>query len=247
MVQPPYAILVDMGFRNVIANLRAMQDVLLKAFFFGMAWNFLPTWIFVPIALGLYFIPTFQTKKLLAPFAAILLLCFSRTPSFAYALILCVVFGWMLFIKELMLVDRRSAYEILIVALSYLLIGNEFSGSPLPLSSVSFRDFILAIVLGAMVGSLAGLTSGVDVPSGRRIESIIALLCFLIMWQVFLVCRFLPAPGSYQALIAFIIAVATADILPRGFSGYPATKLVASGLFFAVLLTVSLFSVKWGL
>src|SRR5258708_3672304 len=94
----------------------------LKALVFALAWIWFPFWFFAILALGLYFIPFFQARRLAIPFLTLLILCYIQTPDMAFAIIFGVVFYETLLIKDLLLIDRRSAYELLVLALTFLLL-----------------------------------------------------------------------------------------------------------------------------
>lgn len=93
-----------------------------KAAVFGVVWYFSPGWFFFLVALYMYFIPPFNSAKLLAPFATLTLLCLVQPKSLIFMVIAAALFTWILLIRDLIFIDRKSAYEILVFALSFFLV-----------------------------------------------------------------------------------------------------------------------------
>src|SRR3989344_5474343 len=94
----------------------------LKAVVFALAWLWFPFWLYLPIALYLYLVPLFQARRLAIPFVTLLTLSYLEMPSGMFALMLGAVFYILLLIKDLLLSDRRSAYELLVLMLSFLVL-----------------------------------------------------------------------------------------------------------------------------
>src|ERR1700735_5015882 len=88
-------------------------SLLAKAAIFALGWFFLPFWLFLLLALYLYFFPFFQSRKLLgAPFLGLLALTFIGPASFFMAIVFGLLFYYLLLIKDLVLIDRKAAYEL---------------------------------------------------------------------------------------------------------------------------------------
>ena len=105
-----------------IKRLLALRGPALKAIIYGVVWYFFPTWLFVCIAIVLYFIPSFQSSSFLSLFIGILVVAIWAPASVWYAIFLAILFGWLLSVKDLMFIDRRLSYEMLIFATTFLLL-----------------------------------------------------------------------------------------------------------------------------
>jgi len=101
--------------------------LLAKAGLLGLVWLFAPFWLFALVALYLYFSPYFQPLKLLRSLIVFLFICYMLPPfvlSFPYitAFFISCVFYLLLGVKDLVLINRQSAYQ----ALRFFLISTIF-------------------------------------------------------------------------------------------------------------------------
>src|SRR2546422_648850 len=105
---------------------RIHWSLALKAGGVAAAWYFLPRWAFLFVVLYFYFVPIFHPWKLFLPFLTFLFLVFnefvvpagqSQLSQIGFAAIIAVFFYVILGIKDLVLIDRRSAYDGLVLAL----------------------------------------------------------------------------------------------------------------------------------
>ena len=101
---------------------RIHWSLLLRAGVFGFAWLLLPFSLFVLVALYLYFSPLAQSRGLAWSFFVLLLLMFLEPVGPLFAVIFGAIFFYILLIKEFVLIDRASAHEVTVLALSFLLI-----------------------------------------------------------------------------------------------------------------------------
>ncbi len=104
--------------------------VLLKALAIAAAWIVFPSWIFVATTIGFYFIPIFQPLSLLWPL--ILALAFATTIGFGFSQTVFVVaiFFLILGIKDLVFIDRRAAYQTLVLLMLFAGALMLFFGAP---------------------------------------------------------------------------------------------------------------------
>jgi hypothetical protein len=227
---------------------RIHWSLVLKAAIFAAAWFALPFWLFLLVALYLYFIPFTGSAKVALPFLVLLLISAFEGSNIGFALIFGILFYYMLSIKDLFIIDRKSVYEILVLVLSYLLFriffmktGGDFGGASL------FYGFLVAGVFSMMVSSFISNFSDAfgDTRSFRRM---IGWMIFILMWQLLIVGLFLPLDFVYQSGIVFIISMIFIDLVPSYILGQLSRikTLVTSSTIFA-LLTIIVASARWGL
>ena len=116
---------------------------------FAVTWLILPWWLFLLVALYCYFIPFFWPGKLFVPFFCLMVLT-----VFLFAVVFGVIFYYILLIKDLVIVNRRSAYEILVITLSFFLIRDFFITYNGINGSAFFWSFWLAVAIGLLVYSM---------------------------------------------------------------------------------------------
>lgn len=136
---------------------------------FAVTWLILPWWLFLLVALYCYFIPFFWPGKLFIPFFCLMVLTVVQSPSFLFAVIFGVIFYYILLIKDLVIVNRRFAYEILFIALSFFLIRDFFIGYNGINGSALFWSFWLAVAIGLLAYSMMKFFSA-DVLSSSLME-----------------------------------------------------------------------------
>ena len=227
---------------------------LLKAGVFGLAWLLLPFWIFFLVALYLYFVPWFQVGRLILPFFVLLLLSYVQTSGFFFALIFAAAFYLMLLVKDLLILDRRSAYEILILAFTFFLLRDFYMRFNEGIGGAAiFYAFLTAAVVALLMRSFVNSFAfeGANEPAQphfplRRATGV--WLSFLLLAQILIAGLFLPLDFIYQSTIVFLIAVLfidlTAEYLLTGLTKNK-TLGVASTVF--ALLVIVLSSARWGL
>jgi hypothetical protein len=245
---------------------RIHWSLLVKAAAFGVAWFFFPFWFFLIIALYLYLIPLFQSRALFVPFAALLVLAYAQPPGLLFAGALAILFYWLLLIKDLIVIDRRTAYEILVIALSFFLLRDfyrSFGAAGLVGSTAALcYAFLAAGILGVMVSSFIGAFSAalpLDLPAALPAESdqqgagrgkarIAGWLVFLISWQFIILGLALPLDFIYQSVIVFLVVAFAMDLISGHSFGVLSRQMLitASTTIFAVLAIV-LTAARWGL
>jgi hypothetical protein len=220
----------------------------LKAAIFAVAWFALPFWIFLLVALYLYFIPIAGSAKVALPFLVLLYVSVFEGPSIIFALIFGVLFYYILLIKDLFIIDRRNAYEIVVIALSYLLlrgffigVGGDFGGWSL------LYSFVIAIIFSFMVSSFIGNFSDAF-KDARPFRLMVGWMSFLLMWQFLIVGLFLPLDFVYQSAIVFLLSMVVIDLLPSYIFGeLSKTKTLVTSSAIFVLLAIIASSARWSL
>ncbi len=225
---------------------RISWSSLLKAVVFAAAWWIAPYWLFLIAALYLYYVPMAGAGKVSAPFWVLMLIAFVEPQGWLFAFVLAAVFYFILLIKDLIIIDRRTAYEVLVFVLSYLLMRDFF----LNLGGQGFGGWALfgamgvAFVLTAAFMSFVGNFSSV----ARPLRRVIGWAMFVLLSQLIIVTLFLPLGFSYQAAIAFLIATALMSIVSQhAFGELTRTKALATSVVVFAFLTIVLASAAWTL
>ena len=252
---------------------RIHWSLLLRGFVFGAAWFYLLSWfsdpslpylrfvgfaLFFVVALYLYFVPIPQSGTVAGPFFVLLLLAFLEPPSPLVAVIFAAVFFYILLVKDLILIDRQSAYEVTVLFLLFLLFLGFFErmGGSLGVFSL-FYSFCGAIITGFLVWNFihfAAPAAPVALPSSGGDQSragvtrIAVALSAMLMWQFLIVALFLPVDFVYQTVIAFLGAIFIVDLIPQYLFGEASREkvLVTTSILF-ILFVFVLGSARWGL
>ncbi len=224
---------------------RIHWSLVLKAAVFALAWLWLPFPLFFLIALYLYFVPLFQSGKLAFPFFVLLVLAYVQTPTPFFA----VVFGAALYviflIKDLLVIDRRSMYEFLVLALSFLLLRALYMRFNEGAQGMAlWYAFIVAAAIVLLLRSLVRASGG----TAPRDEPVALFLSFALLTQVIIVGLFLPLDFIAQSLLVFLVAFFLIDTIPEHLAGGVSRKkiLVTAMVLFA-LVTIVVGSAQWGL
>jgi hypothetical protein len=231
---------------------RISWSSVLKAVLFAVAWWALPFWLFLLIALYLYFIPMTGAEKVSVPFFVLLLITLLQKQSIVFAVIFGVVFYFLLLVKDLIIIDRRSAYEILMLVLSYLLVRGFFLNVGGSFGWWSLLDSaVAAAAVSALVGNFVKNFSVVpedSVRDARSFRRMLGWMTFLLTWQLLIVGLFLPLNFLYQSAIIFLVAVIILDLVPQYvFGELTRVKVLATGTVLFALLVIVLSSARWTL
>ncbi|HVN26608.1 MAG TPA: hypothetical protein VMT99_03085 [Candidatus Paceibacterota bacterium] len=255
---------------------RTRWSSLLKAAIFAAAWLVLPFWLFAIVALYLCFVPVPQSATVAGPFFALLLVAFLNPPGWTFAVILGCIFFALLLIKGFILIDRESAYEAVILSITFLLFlaFYEKAGSAIGWESLGY-SFGVALVAGFLVSNFVRFAAPSHVPpdegalagdagaearepdddeamaSESRISRFgrpAVWLATLLVWEFLLAALFLPLDFVYQTIAAFLGAIVVIDLVPQHLFGTlsRAKVLVTASIVF-VLFVFILGSARWGL
>ena len=240
---------------------RIRWSLLLKAAVFALAWYvpIIPFWLFVIIALYLYFSPLAQSRGLAWSFFVLLLLMFLEPVGPLFAVIFGAIFFYILLIKEFVLIDRASAHEVTVLALSFLLIRDFYMREGGSINGWSlFYSLCTALIVGMLIsqfirsGEGSGITessasSATGAPAGG-IRRIATWLCMLVAWQFIIVGLFLPVDFVYQTVIVFLGIIPMIDLVPQYLSnGLSREKVLMTASVLFVLFVFTLGSARWGL
>jgi hypothetical protein len=230
---------------------RTSWSSVLKAAVFAVAWWALPFWLFLLIALYLYFIPIQGSLKVWVPFFVLLLLCLVTAPDILIVLIFGAIFFFILLVKDLLIIDRRFAYEVLVLVLSYLVVREFFlvSGGSLGGHALVYgvlAAWVLCIMIASFVKNFSPAVPDDGAKEARAFRRMSNWLVFMLAWQLLLVGLFLPLDFLYQSAIVFLVAVILIDLLPQYvFGELSRTKVLATGTVLFALLTIVLASARW--
>jgi hypothetical protein len=231
-------------------------SLLLKAAVFAAAWLVFPFWLFLLVALYLYFIPIPQSRTVAGPFLVLLLLAFLEPTSPLVALILGAAFFYILLIKDLILIDRKSAYEVTILFLIFLLFLGFYERAGGGLDALSlFYSFCAALIAGYLLRSFIRFSMPTSISAmGTSTGTFPAIvrpatwLGTLLMWQFLIAGLFLPVDFVYQTVIAFLGAIFVIDLIPQYLFGeLSREKVLATVSVIFVLFVLVLGSARWGL
>lgn len=231
---------------------RISWSSVLKAVLFAVAWWALPFWLFALVALYLYFVPITGAGKVSALFWVLLLITFLQKPDVVFAVIFGVVFYFLLLVKDLIIIDRRSAYELLMLVLAYLLIrgfflnvGGAFGWGSLFDGAVGAAA--LAVLITSFIKNFAVVPEGAA-HEARHFRRTLGWMAFLLAWQLFIVGLFLPLNFLYQSTIIFLVAIILLDLVPQYvFGELTRAKVFATGIVLFPLLVIVLASARWTL
>jgi hypothetical protein len=232
-----------------IKSVISLRGLLFRAVVFGAAWLWLPFWLFLIIALYLYLAPLFRPAKFALPFLILLIFAAIEPPNVWLAVLFSSLFYLILGIKDLILIERRSAYEILVLTMFFFMAVKFFSRFD---NWGSGAAFFYAALFGAVSFFLARdfldyscLPDPSDAYAGKRRDIFSGLLA-LMVWQFSLAALFLPLNFWYQSAIIFLAASVFLE-LGIGYLGKKSVRrasLVGFSVFFVVLVII-LGSANW--
>jgi hypothetical protein len=226
-----------------------------KATLFAVAWFVLPFWLFALVALYLYFFPLFNTWKLFWPFFALLILTYieepgTGVPGWIFLVVFAALFYYLLLIKDLLLIDRKSAYELLILVLSFFLLGDfygQFGTHGITGASLWF-GFLTAALIGLLLNGL--MRSFSDTIHENPMRRVTIWLAFVLLLQFLILGLFLSLNFTYQSVVVFLVSVLVIDLLPENcleVGGVSRRRVMTTGVTIFALLFIVLASVRWGL
>lgn len=227
-------------------------SLLAKAAVFAYAWWYLPAWLFAVVALILYFIPPFQTRRNLVPFLVLLGISLTTPPSVLMALIYGILCYYLFLIKDLLVIDRKSARAVLAMALSFFLFREFFSAWSVGFSAGAVVvSWIVAIAFGALLNGVIVAHRNQqeeDLPTIRRLRRVTVTIASFIIFEFLIAALFLPIDFIYQSITVFLVAALFIDLVPAYFFHDLAPRRIrATAMAVFAMLVVTLASAKWGI
>ena len=224
---------------------------LIRAAVFAVAWWYFPAWIFLVVACGVYFLPSFESLKNLPAFLVLLGIALATSPTALMAVIYGAICYYLLLIKDLFVIDRKSARAILAMALAFFLFREFFFAWTAGLSAGSLLwAWIVAFAFGVLVNGVIMARRGkeVDDERGRRPRRVAVGVATMLMFEILVICLFLPVDFIYQSIVAFLAAALLLDLVPAYlFRELEPRRVRATAIAIAALLVVVLASAKWGI
>ncbi len=217
-----------------------------KAIALGLAWLYLPFWVFLGLALLVYFFPFFKSWRFILPFGLLLLLTspILATKSIWFAILIAWVFFFILGVKDLILINRRSGYSLMTLGLIFILFFTFFTHIEIWSGwAMFFGSLVLALFFFFL---LIGLTRYDDFLKTQEKNQVLlshgwlsgGVVTFLI-WQMTWVLNFMPFNPFYRAILLFV----TAGVLIEITLAYLAQKLTQRKILinFSILFVFSIF------
>ncbi len=219
-----------------------------KAFVFALAWLWLPSWVFVLISFGAYFIPFFRAGKLLIPFLTLLVLGLLQPPSLLFAAIFGLILYIILLIKDLLLIDRRSAHELVTLALAFLLLRAFYIHFNQGISGGAFLVAFLTSILLALLTRGIMVLPDEGITTKDNVVRIATWLSALLFMEIMVMGLFLPLDFVYQSVIVFLVATIVIDLVPQYLAAtLTRTKALTTATVLFALLVIVISSARWGL
>lgn len=202
----------------------------------------LPFWLFAILAAYLYFIPPFRPGYFLPQFLLFGFFSVILPPGIMSALALGAVFSLLLGIKDLVFINRETAYELLMFLLLFLAAISGYSAVD---NWAGWGMLFLPPVLGVIYALLARELPFRDPPREHRAGAVSVLGGFLIVESA-LVLLFLPLDFLYQAALFMLFVILLAFLEMRVKSGEVSMKGILTAFApFAILAALVLLLNSW--
>ncbi len=232
---------------------RIHWSLVAKASALGLIWYLLPFWLFLLAAFYFYFVPVFRSMRFLFPFLILLLLVspILLEESLGLAGLLGAAFFVLLGVKDLILAERRSSYEIFILILVFLGFLSFFSHFENWLGlGVVLGSLFLSLILFFLSKNLINYEDSVLEEltfSSSTVLTASGLIAFLV-WQTIWGFLFLPFNYIYQtiALLVFTFVVLELVLAYLAKNLTPKKILTQFSILF-VFLVLALTSTRWEL
>ncbi len=187
-------------------------SLLVKALALAAVWLALPYWLFLLLALGFYFVPFFEPRRLLLPFGLFLIFAAILPHTIYFALAAALVFFLILGIKNLVLINRAAAYETLFFVFFFLTVLGFFSRLESPSGQIFLTSTAVALIFALLLKNLLHF-SPEFLALARREKFVLVGLAGIIIWQWLLAILFLPMNRFYQTALVFLGGVVIAELL----------------------------------
>lgn len=214
---------------------RIPWSLALKSLAAGLAWYALPLWAALLAAVYFYFAPLFEARKFAFPFLVLLFLMWAEPVSFLMALVLAGVFFLLLGIKDLVFIDRSSAYEILVMLLEALIVVRFAGriGAAAWVSAPALACVLFLLLLGFLSHEQAAVPS--EAARSRRLRrAVMAGAGALLFGEYLTVLSFLPLWAPYASIAAMFFLFLLAETLSASVRG----KFEYGAAFFNAALVV---------
>lgn len=223
----------------------------LRVIIFGLGWLVLPFWIFVILALYLYFVPFFDVRRFFLPFLTVIFFAAIEPKTFLFAVVFSCAFYLILGTKDLVFIDRRSAYEILTLLLSFFVFIGFFSFFD---SWAGTAPFLCAFISGVLIFFLVrgflnyGGEGDLFAVERLRTGNVAAAIVGLVVLQTMIAALFLPANYLYQSALAFLAMALAVELSLDYLRGRLTRRAILASLsIFLTFMVIILGSAQFGL
>lgn len=228
--------------RSITKKIR--WSLVLKAAAVGLSWVYLPEWISVILAVFFYFSSFFRIRHMGVPFLSALIIAHVLGQNIPVGFFLAGCLFLILGLKELVFIDRRSAYMALIFLIfffaSFLLYENlDAWNGWFPVKSLLFAWLFWAFSRGFLLEAGEGLPGNTSLALGA--------LSF-VFWEIVTVIAFLPLDFLYQAgIIIFMAFVFFEWLVDYSRSSLVKNKILIYISLLFILVTLIFAFAKWSL
>lgn len=234
-----------------IKSATTLLDLALRAFVFVASWFFLPFWFFLLVGLYLYFVPLFRPFELALPFLILVFFAYILPPGFFTALLFAVLFYLILGIKDLVFIDRKSAYEILMLLLLFIMFVRFFSDFDNGSSTFAFfYSLLISTILFFLAKSYEryGNLAENNRAELKKLRHISLTVVAILVWQLSFAILFLPLNFLYQSAILFFFAAVFLELIFDYLGGgLTRHRTLTYFSIFLVFFVVIIGSARWGL
>ncbi len=217
-------------------------SLVLKAAAVGLSWVYLPEWLAVVLALVFYFSSLFRVKHMGIPFISAVVIAHILGANILAGIFLAVCLFLIFGLKELVFIDRKSAYTALIFLIffftSFLLYENLDAWSAwFPVKSLIFAWLFWVFVHGFLIEAEGGATG--------RTPLILGALAF-VFWEIATAVAFLPLDFLYHAGIMIFFAFVFFEwFLDYSRGGLSKNKILLYISLLFILVTLIFSFAKW--
>jgi hypothetical protein len=229
---------------------RIHWSLLIRAAVFAASWWYFPAWFFVVVAVALYFIPFFESKKNIGLFLVLIGVALATPQGMVMAIVYGGLFYYLLLIKDLLVIDRKSARTIFALALTFFLFREFFNAWNRGIAGGSLVwVWIVALAFGILLNTVIVARHGKEVDTDTTAErrSIVGISSLLVA-ELLVVGLFLPLDFIYQSIIVFLGAAMLFDLVPAYFFGeLDPRRIRMTSMTVAVFCVIVLASARWGI
>ncbi len=224
----------------------------LRAAIFAASWFFLPFWAFLLVAFYLYFVPFFQPRRLALPSLLVIFFTAVLTPTPWFAIFLGVAWYLILGIKDLIFINRKQAYEILVLFLVFLVTVRFFAhfdswaGAFSVLYSLATSVVVFLLCKGFLKYGDLPEHAGYREKAARSTAA--AAVVALILFELSLLFLVLPIHFLFQASLFFVVAAIILESVFEYVNGALTRRIILVNFsIFFIFLVIILGSAQWSL
>jgi len=224
--------------------------LMFKSALLAFAWIIFPHWLFLITTALIYFFPVFRPGTMLFPLFLFFLISFILPHNFLGFLLITILLFLILGIKDLIIVNRFYAYELLgfFIFLIFSFIFFQKFGQVFVLKSIIYSFlFILAFYLFfKKIFNLSIANLGIEIDQ-KRFKIFLTVFSFFI-WQIIFLLNFLPFNFYLQTgMLALFIMIGMDFILNYFLNKIKTANILFLTFSFLFLFIFILLFNKWSL